>query len=58
MPRAEKSRHILRRIGRVAAGVAAAAVVMALAAGTVALALLGDTVKSYLGTDVVDVTDE
>lgn len=58
MPRAKKSRHILRCIGRVAAGVVAAAVVMALAAGTVALALLGDTVKSYLGTDVVDVTAE
>ena len=58
MPQAQKSRHILRRIGRVALGVSAVGVIAALAAGTVALALLGDTVKSFLGTDVVDVTAE
>ena len=54
----EKSRRILRRTARVAAGVAAAGAVAALAAGTVALALMGDTVKSFLGTDAVDVSAE
>ena len=58
MPQAEKTRHILRCIGRVAAGVAVVGAVAALMAGTVAVALLGDTVKSFLGTDVVDVTTE
>ena len=54
----EKNRRVLRRVGRVALGVAAVGAVAALAAGTVAMALLGDTVKSFLGTDVVDVSAE
>ena len=52
-------RHVsARRVARVAGGVAAAGAVVALAAATVAMALLGDTVKSFLGTDVVDVSAE
>lgn len=54
----EKNRRVLSCIGRVALGVAAVGAVAALAAGTVAMALLGDTVKSFLGTDVVDVSAE
>ena len=54
----EKNRRVLRRVGRIALGVAAVGAVAALAAGTVAMALLGDTVKSFLGTDVVDVSAE
>ena len=61
MPRAEKNhlivRQLVRRVARVAAGVVALAVIGALAAGTAATVLLGDTMKSFLGTDVVEVTD-
>ena len=49
---------VARKIARVAAGVAAVGVVGALAAATVAMALLGDTVNSYLGSDTVDATPE
>nr|WP_239471515.1 glycoside hydrolase family 3 protein [Olsenella profusa] len=51
-------RPTARRVGRVVAGGVAVVAVAGLAAATVAMALLGDTVKSYLGTDVVDVTQE
>ena len=47
-----------KRIAKVVLGVAAVGAVAALAVGTAAMALLGDTVSSFLGTDVVDVTEE
>ena len=56
--KAKKNRSTARRVARVAGGVLAGAVVVGLAAATVAMALLGDTVKSFLATDVVDVTEE
>ena len=43
---------------RVVCGVAAVGAVAALAAGTVALAIMGDTVRSFLSTDAVDVSAE
>ena len=61
MPRDRRrlTRHrTLRRVARVLGGVAAVGTVAALAAGTAALALMGDTVKSFLGTDSVDVTSD
>lgn len=58
MPRDKRSRSTLRRVARAAGGVVAVAAVAALAAGTAAMALMGDTVRSFLGTDVVDVSDE
>ena len=51
-------RRLGRRVARVVAGALAVAVCAALAVGTAAMALLGDTVKSYLGTDVVNVSTE
>lgn len=58
MPGATKRRLVLRRAARAAGVVVGVAAVAALAAATVAMALLGDTVKSFLGTDVVDVAAE
>lgn len=51
-------RSIGRRVVRVVAGTGAVAVVVGLVAVNVAMALLGDTVESFLGTDVVDVSEE
>ena len=48
----------LRRVLHVAAAVGAVAVVGGLVAANVAMAVLGDTVESFLGSDVVDVTPE
>ena len=47
-----------KMVARVVAGVGAVAVLGALVAANAAIALLGDTMDSFLGTDVVHVTDE
>lgn len=51
-------RHTARRVLRCLAVVGLVAVMAALVAGNVAMAVLGDTVESFLGSDVVDVTTE
>lgn len=53
-----RGREGVRRAVRVVCGVAAVGAVAALAAGTVALAIMGDTVRSFLSTDAVDVSAE
>lgn len=53
-----KAQEVRRRIAHAALGVGAVAVVVGLVAANVAMALLGDTIESFLGSDVVDVSPE
>jgi beta-glucosidase len=56
--RSEKSHEKRRRVVRAAAGVACVTALVGLVAANVATVLLGDTVESFLSSDVVDVTPE
>lgn len=54
----EALRPLCRRAAHVAAGIGAVAVIVGLVAANVAVVLLGDTLESFLGTDVVNVDSE